>query len=199
MVICNGQGPCGFRNKHYFFRVQWWCLTTDRFVNFKIHVILTLFFSKDCQNSASQAITLDLDYSLVFLYVKCFCLIIWNWVKRKRKWAFVNWDLTTNENTPYLHQKKSGKFIHSFLDLAGTLQFSEPSNEQIDWGYQLSKLMTSSGYWWIIWLHSLCLWGWWGGKQQQWRRKTLNYEQCPILGNVNHSRKNNKLLLFFCF
>ena len=125
MVICNGQGPCGFRNKH-FFRVQWWCLITDRFVNFKVHVILTLFFSKDCQNSASQAITLDLDYSLVFLCVKCFCLIIWNWVKRKRKWGFISWDLTTNENTPYLHPKKFGKFIHSFLDLAGTLQFSEP-------------------------------------------------------------------------
>ena len=28
-------------------------------------------------------------------------------------------------------------------------QFSEPSNEQIDGGYQLSKLMTSSRYWWI--------------------------------------------------
>ena len=106
-------------------------------------------FSKDCQNSISQAIILDLDYSLVLLCATSFCLIMWNLVKRKRKWRFVSWDLTTNEIIPYLHQGKFGKFIDSFLDWSGTLQFSEPSNEKIDWGYQLSKLMTSSRYWWI--------------------------------------------------
>ena len=194
--------PVDFATNIIFFRVQWWCLITDRFVNFKIHVILTLFFSKDCQNSASQAITLDLDYSLVFLCVKCFCLIIWNCMSKTKKKMRIR-QLGPNYKRKYplitYTKTKFGKFIHSFLDLAGALQFSERSNEQIDWGYQLSKVMTSSRYWWIIWLHSLCLWGWWGGKQQHWHRKTLNYEQCQILGNLNHSRKNNKLLLFFCF
>ena len=35
-------------------------------------------FSKDCQNSISQAIILDIDYSLVLLCATSFCLIMWN-------------------------------------------------------------------------------------------------------------------------
>ena len=167
VVIFNGQGLCGLRNKHYFFPLQWWCLITDRFMSLKVRVTWTLFFSKDCQNSAWQAVILDVDYSLFLLCVTSFCLILRNLVKRKRRWRFVSWDLTANEIIPYLHQGKFGKFIDSFLDWSGTLQFSEPSNEQIDWGYCLS--------WEILvdYLYSLCLWGWWGGKQPRWLCKTF--------------------------
>lgn len=111
-------------------------------MNLKVRVTWTLFFPKDCQNSAWQAVILDVDYSLVVLCVTSFCLILRNLVKRKRKWRFISWDLTTNEIIPYLHHGKFGKFIDSFLDSSGTLQFSEPSNEKSDWGSCLS--------WWLL-------------------------------------------------
>ena len=88
------------------------------------------------------SLILDFDYSLVVLCVTSFCLILRDLVKRKRKWRFVNSDLTTDEIIPYLHQRKFGKFIDSFLDWSGTLEFSELSNEQIDWGYCLC--------WWLL-------------------------------------------------
>ena len=141
MVIFNGQGPCGLRNKH-FFPLQWWRSVTDRFMNFKVPGTWKLFLSKDCQNSAWQSVTLDVDYSLVLLCVTSFFLILRNLVKWKRKWRFVSWDLTTDEIIPYLHQRKFWKFIDSFLNWSGTLQFSEPSNEQSDWEYYLS--------WWLL-------------------------------------------------
>ena len=139
-------------------------------MNLKVRVTWTLFFPKDCQNSAWQAVILDVDYSLVVLCVTSFCLILRNLVKRKRKWRFISWDLTTNEIIPYLHHGKFGKFIDSFLDSSGTLQLSEPSNEKSDWGSCLS--------WWLLLdigglLVSLCLWGWWGGKQPHWHGKTF--------------------------
>lgn len=88
------------------------------------------------------SLILDFDYSLVVLCVTSFCLILRDLVKRKRKWRFVNSDLTTDEIIPYLHQRKFGKFIDNFLDWSGTLEFSELSNEQIDWGYCLC--------WWLL-------------------------------------------------
>ena len=140
MIISNGQRSLWIAQQTLFsrFNDDVWLgivLWTLKFV-WSEHCWL----SKDCQNSAWQAIILDLDYSLVVLCVTSFCLILRDLVKRK--WRFVNSDLTTDEIIPYLHQRKFGKFIDSFLDWSGTLEFSELSNEQIDWGYCLC--------WWLL-------------------------------------------------
>ena len=169
-------------------------------------------FSKDCQNSISQAIILDLDYSLVLLCATSFCLIMWNLVKRKRKWRFVSWDLTANEIIPYLHQRKFEKFIDSFLDWSGTVQFSEPSNEQGDWGYCLS-------WWLLLGIGGLLVFSLFMrvvGREATTLTLQNIYYECSSLSDlqhlsvfkgfqygqsflsesVNHSRKNNELLLF---